>query len=162
MPEETPTPTPTPTPAPAVDMDAFNKMKAQLAGFEAKEAQRTAEVEQNTLKTEFPQVTDWTVIPGSNLAERRANAAKIVAMFPKVEKPAAKAEAGPTITNPGDAFANAGAHGGGTGEEGDQGRTIALKAELDAAVKKGAARAALEACIKLQPKAVANLYGMTR
>jgi len=56
----------------------------------------------------------------------------------------------------------AGAHGGGTGEEGDQGRTIALKAELDAAVKKGDARAALEACIKLQPKAVANLYGMTR
>lgn len=149
-------PVSTPTPAPATPPIDISAILAENARLKARDMELAKKEQELTLRSEFPQITDVSLIAGGTLEERRANAQKLVAMFPK---PPAPPPAVPPSGNPGDAFAALQPHGGGTGEQGDQQMQLKMKTDLIAAMKRGDAPQALELCIALQPNAVKTLLG---
>lgn len=146
--------TPTPTPAPVIDMAAYNAALEKAARLEAQIAERTQQEEQQKLASEFPAIKDWGIVAGTNFNEKRAAAAKMVAMFAPAPEPK-KAEAPAPAGNPGDTFTPPpmGAPGG---EAGQAQAVIQKRTDLLEAVQKGNVGRALDLCVELNPKGFNN------
>lgn len=155
----------------------------QIKELQAK-ADRVDELENNILARnqkdlekelagDFPQITDWTVIPKGTKEEMSVHAAKIVAMFPavkraevdldpKVVEPKLDAEGKAIVEDKGNEFAKVPGQGAPAGELVDKEAHLKGVTELRERVKKGDVSGVLDKCFDLQPKAAAELFSNVR
>lgn len=152
-----PTP-PTPAAADAALKAELDKALSRLADMEKRENERKANDEQAALTKDFPTIKDWSVVAGKTFEEKKAAAAKLVAMFPAPEPRAAvDVNKTPPPHNPGDRFTPPpmGAPGG----EAGQAQVITEKMkQLGEAVNAGNVSRAFDLCVELQPNGVKRLY----
>lgn len=144
-------PNPPVTPAaPILPPEVKSQLDAQAALLASQQA-TIAQMAEAQMKTEFPNVKDWTLVAGSTIEEKRAHAAKLNAAFAPPTPAPAPAPAPAASANPGDTL-NIPPMGAPGGEAAAlQAKTQTVQ-ELDAAVKRGDVGAAFDKCVALQPE----------